>query len=149
MWNVIFEIDLGDMVYDFTKFTIPQMCQLLKKWITWSHDNLHKDSKVFVNFRDLPDVMPEHSDRVFEVVDFLAKLPPKVRPFGLTFEESRGKSLPEECATWAKYIRKVMDDNEWKAHLLVHVHEKFGYCDVTALEVLNLFILYPCRFFIS
>jgi hypothetical protein len=43
--------------------------------------------------------------------------------------------LPEECGTWAKYIRKIMDDHKWKGHLLIHVHEKFGYSDATALQV--------------
>jgi hypothetical protein len=43
------------------------------------------------------------------------------------FEEPRGKSLPEECGTWAKYIKKIMDDHKWKGQLLIHVHEKFGY----------------------
>jgi hypothetical protein len=51
------------------------------------------------------------------------------------FEEPRGKSLPEECGTWAKYIKKIMDDHKWKGQLLVHVHEKFGYCDTIALQV--------------
>ena len=36
---------------------------------------------------------------------------------------------------WAKYIRKIMDMNNWNAHLLVHVHEKFGYSDAAVLEV--------------
>jgi hypothetical protein len=26
----------------------------------------------------------------------------------LMFEEPRGKSLPEECGTWAKYIKKII-----------------------------------------
>ena len=28
-----------------------------------------------------------------------------------------------------------MEDNQWKAHLLIHVHEKYGYAEVTALQV--------------
>ena len=79
--------------------------------------------------------MPQHPDRCFEVVQFLATLPERIRPFGLMFEEARGQALPEECGTWAKYIRKVMEMSNGEAHLLVHVHEKFGYCDDTALQV--------------
>ena len=135
LWNAIFEIDLGDQVYDFNKFPVEKMCALLEKWITWCHDNLHETSKIFVNLRDPPDVMPYHPQRVFQVVQFLAKLPGRLRPLGIMFEEPRGKSLPEECGNWAKYIRKVMDANNWKGHLLVHVHEKYGYSDATALEV--------------
>ena len=139
LYNVVFEIDLGDSVYDFSKFSIDEMCQLVLKLVKYCHDNLNENAKVLFNFRDLPDVMPNHSDRLFRVVDFMAKLPPRLKLFGVVFEEPRGKSMPEECATWAKYIRKVMDINNWKGHLLVHVHEKFGYCDVTALEVRNWF----------
>ena len=135
MYNVIFELDLSDIVYDFDKFPMSSMLALLQKWITWVHDDLHPEAKVFISFRDLPDTMPDHPERVFETVDFLGNLPAKVRPFGLMFEEPRGKSLPEECGTYAMYIRKVMNQNNWKGHLLVHVHEKFGYCNATALEV--------------
>ncbi|XP_071792418.1 uncharacterized protein [Asterias amurensis] len=136
LYNIIFELDLSDITYDFTKFTMDDMCALLLKWITWCHERLHPEAKVFISFRDLPDTMPTHSERVFQTVDFLAKLPLNLRPFGLMFEEPRGKSVPEECGTFAKYIRKVMDANDWKGNLLVHVHEKYGYCDATALQVL-------------
>ncbi|XP_071485516.1 uncharacterized protein [Diadema antillarum] len=136
LYSVIFEVDLGDTVYDFTKFSIDDMCQLLSKWNDWCFDNLSPKAKVMFSFRDLPDVMPEDSDRVFKVTNFLAKLPPSRRPFGMMFEEPRGKSVPEECGMWAKYIRMVMDANDWKGHLLAHVHEKFGLCDMTALQIL-------------
>ncbi|XP_072177566.1 uncharacterized protein [Diadema setosum] len=136
LYSVIFEVDLGDTVYDFTKFSIDDMCQLLSKWNDWCFDNLSPKAKVMFSFRDLPDVMPEDSDRVFKVTNFLARLPPNRRPFGMMFEEPRGKSVPEECGMWARYIRMVMDANDWKGHLLAHVHEKFGLCDMTALQVL-------------
>ncbi|CAG2220393.1 unnamed protein product [Mytilus edulis] len=132
LYNVIFEIDLGDSTYDFDRFTTKEMCALLKKWVDWVFKNLSTEAKVFVSFRDLPDAMPTDSERVFEVTDFLCKLP----LFGLMFEEPRGQSLPEECGAWAKHIRKVMNANNFKGHLLVHVHEKFGYCDAVALQVL-------------
>ena len=136
LYNVIFEIDLGDSTYDFDKFSAEQYCNLIRKWITWCKNNLGEQAKIFVSFRDLPDAMPTDSSRVFQVVDFLSSLPPNLRLFGLMFEEPRGKSLPEEIGTWTKYIRKVMWDNNWKdGHLLIHVHEKFGYCDATALQV--------------
>jgi len=136
LYNVIFEVDLGDGVYNFDKFSVHQMCHLLEKWIDWCLEHLSPKAKTFFSFRDLPDVMPDHPERPLEVVSFLANLPEKKRPFGMMFEEPRGKSLPEECGAWAKYIRRCMDENHWKGHLLVHVHEKFGYCDATALQVL-------------
>jgi len=136
IYNVIFEIDLGNSTYDFNKFSVDQMCALVKKWVIWCHEHLNKNAKVLFNFRDLPDAMPTDTERVFKVVDFLLKLPKEYELFALIFEEPRGKSMPEECGTWARYFRKLMAANNFKGHLLVHVHEKFGYCDVTALEVL-------------
>ncbi|XP_038047650.1 uncharacterized protein LOC119721761 [Patiria miniata] len=136
LYNVIFELDLSDVTYDFDRFPIDDMCALLGKWIVWCHDRLHPRVKVLVNFRDLPDAMSYNPERVFRTVEYLAQLPEWVRPFGLLFEEPRGTSVPEECGIFAKYIRKVMMDNKWEADLLVHVHEKYGYCDATALQVL-------------
>jgi len=79
--------------------------------------------------------MPTDADRVFHVVSFIANLSHDLRPMGMMFEEPRGHSLPEECGTWTRYIRKVMDDQRWTGRLLVHVHEKFGFLDATAIEV--------------
>ena len=135
LWHIIFEMDLGDKTYNFYKFTLEDMMALMKKWITWCRDEPYEESKVFVSFRDLPDTMPHHADRCFQMVQFFATLPERIRPYGLMFEEPRGQSMPEECGHWAKYIRKIMDLNEWKAHLLVHVHQKFDLCEATALEV--------------
>ena len=141
LWHVIFEVDLGDATYDFKRFTMDDMCNLIKKWIIWAHDFLHEESKVFINLRDPPDVMPEHSHRCFQLVHFLATFPNRLRPAGMLFEEPRGKSLPEECGTWTKYIRKIMNENDWKGHLLVHVHQKFDLCEATALQV-NIILIF-------
>ena len=46
LYNVIFELDLSDITYDFTKFTMDDMCALLLKWITWCHERLHPEAKV-------------------------------------------------------------------------------------------------------
>ena len=144
LYNVIFELDLGDSTYDFEKFTVDKCCLLLQKWFYWVYNNLNKNAKIFISFRDLPDAMPTDSERVFQVVDFLCKLQDKIGLFGLMFEEPRGKSLPEECGTWAKYIKNIMDDHKWKGQLLVHVHEKFGYGEATALQVLVCINVFLC-----
>ncbi|XP_038073801.1 uncharacterized protein LOC119741921 [Patiria miniata] len=136
LWNAILEVDLSDGVYDFSKFTMDDMCALVKKWIMWVYDNLHRDAKVLINLRDMSDVMPVKPARVFQLVKFLAEMPEDVRPFALLFEEARGLCVPEECGNWAKYIRKTMDMNEWKGKLLVHIHEKYGYADSSQLESL-------------
>ena len=135
MRNVILEIDLGDGKYDFKKFSIDKMCNLLLKLVAWCHDNLHKNSRVLVNFRDMPNAMSSDPERVFRVVEFLAKLPPRLRLFGLLYEDPGGQCMPEEFSTWARFVRTIMDANKWNGHLLVHVHEQFCLGDVTVLEV--------------
>ena len=135
LWNAILEVDLGDGVYDFSKFPMKDLCALVKKWIVWVYKNLNQDAKVLINLRDMTDVMPKKPIRAFQLVKFLAEMPEKVRPFGLIFEEAKGTCLPEECGSWAKYIRKVMDAHSWNGKLLVHIHEKYGYADSSQLEV--------------
>ncbi|CAH1788933.1 unnamed protein product, partial [Owenia fusiformis] len=133
--NVFFELDLGDSTYDYDKFSVKEMIQLTKKWIHWCYDNIHPDAKILINIRDIEEAMGSYPERVCKFVKSISKMPAKTRPFGLAFEEP-GKSLPEECGHWARIIRKIMDDNDYKGRLLVHVHEKFGYCDAIALECL-------------
>ena len=135
LWNVILEVDLGDTTYNFLEFSVEKMAQLIKKWLVWIHENLHKQAKVFVNFRDLPEVMLFNSERIFYIIDYLARLPSHLKLFGLLFEEPKGTSLPDEFGLMTKYIRKKMNANNWNGHLLIHVHEKFGFSDYTALEV--------------
>jgi hypothetical protein len=55
LYNVIFEIDLGDSTYDFEMFTVEKYCLLLQKWFDWVYNNLNRNAKIFINFRDLPD----------------------------------------------------------------------------------------------
>ncbi|XP_052271762.1 uncharacterized protein LOC127872468 [Dreissena polymorpha] len=120
---------VGNSTYNFKKFTVGDMCSLIETLVKWVKTNLGSSSKILVSLRNQPDIMPTKPKRVFHVVDFLARLN---LLFGIIFEEPRGKSLLEECATWAKFIRKVMDSVNWKGNLLAHVHEKFGYMDATA-----------------
>lgn len=134
--NVLFEIDLADSSYDFSgQFSYDDMCALMRKWVEWCHVHLHPDSKVLINIRDIEAVMPNHSERVFQLVRDMAQLPEATRPFGMVFEEP-GCSFPEECGSWARAIRRVMNENNWRGRLLVHVHEKWGYCDATNMQLL-------------
>ncbi|XP_022111955.1 uncharacterized protein LOC110991097 [Acanthaster planci] len=112
------------------------LCALVEKWILWVYDNLNRDAKVLVNLRDLTDIMHTVPVPAFQMVKFLAKMPEDVRPFGLLFEEAKGTCMPEECGSWAKYIRKIMDAHNWDGKLLVHIHEKYGYADTSQLESL-------------
>ena len=134
--NVIIEADLVWAGIDFTKFKVKAINELFLERMDWCRENLSKDSKIFINLRDLPDAMVKKPKRVFKVVKYLSSLPPEKRPFGLVTEES-GKYLPEEVGAWIKAIRREMDDCGFKdGHLLVHVHEQWGMADSTQLQCL-------------
>ena len=134
--NVIIEADLVWAGIDFTKFKVKAITELFLERMEWCRENLSKDSKIFINLRDLPDAMVKKPKRVFKVVKYLSSLPPEKRPFGLVTEES-GKYLPEEVGAWIKAIRREMDDCGFKdGHLLVHVHEQWGMADSTQLQCL-------------
>ena len=133
--NAILEIDHGDVVYDFDKFPMPAYLALIQKQIERCYTKLHQDAKILVNFRDLTDVMPTHPERILQTVKFLVTLPEKMRIDGIIFEDATGKSVPEAVGSCTRFIKKVMDDYQYDGHLLVHVHEQFGYKDASTLEV--------------
>jgi len=137
IYNCIFEVDLGDAIYDFDKFPMSELIALVKKWILWCYENLNPKARVLVSYRDPPDVFgTENTKRCFQLAEALASMPEDVRPFGIAFEEPRGSCTPEETALWSKYLRAVMDKHEWKGKLLAHVHQKFGLCDATNLKLM-------------
>ena len=134
--NAIIELDLVWSGIDYSKFKVKAINKLLSERMKWCRENLSKDSKIFFNFRDLPDGMIKKPKRIFKVIRYLSCLPPDERPFGLLFEES-GKYLPEELGVWTKAIRREMDTCGFNdGHLLVHVHEQWGLADSTQLECL-------------
>ena len=134
--NIIIEADLVYKAIDYSKFKAKNMCELFSHRFKWIRKNLSKDSRIFVNLRDVPDAMMRKPRRVFKIVNYLSSLPPRERPFGIVFEE-QGKYLPEELGAWTKAIRKEMDRCGFKeGHLLIHCHQKWGFQDVTQLEIL-------------
>ena len=66
LWNVILELDLSDNVYDFTAYTMQRFCELVKKWIVWTYDNIEapNGSRILVNIRDAQDIYPSKPERV-------------------------------------------------------------------------------------
>jgi len=134
--NAIIEADLAWEGIDYKKFKVKTINQLFSERMAWCRENLSKDSKIFINIRDLPYAMAKKPKRVLKVVRYLSSLPPDEQPFGLMYEES-GKYLPEELGAWTEAVRREMDDCGFKqGHLLVHVHEQWGLADSTQLECL-------------
>ena len=94
--NTIFELDLAnpDCKWGDT-WTVQDHCQLLLKWIRWTKTEIHKDARVLINLRDFAASMSRAPERVLEIVEFVASLPPYERLFGILYEDL-GDSLPQE-----------------------------------------------------
>ncbi len=132
--NPIIEIDLANQKDpNFTS----KMCALLQERIKWTFENLAPDAKIFVNLRDFPFAMQKQPRATLEIVKFLATMPSSTRLHGVIYEEPTGKFFPELLTGWTKIVRKCMDDNGWQdGNLLVHIHKKWGYANVTQIDCL-------------
>ena len=134
--NILFEMDLADSRIKWKKFTINDLCSLLRQRLEWCYENLSRDSKVLFSFRDFAFAMKtdEGAHRVLSVVKFLGSLPN--RGFGICFEEP-GKFLPEEVGAWCASVRRVMNSVNWRdGKLLVHLHKRWGLAQINQLECL-------------
>ena len=130
--NPIFEINLAGCPEP------RHMQDLLEKRINYTYEKLAKDAKIFVNLRDMPFAMEKCPKVVFDIVKFLGNMPEGVRPFGVMFEEPTGRFLPEVVGGWTKAIRMLMDQCDWQSgKLLVHIHKKWCFSEVTQLECLS------------
>lgn len=137
--NVFFECDLVDKNVKWgEKWKKRDMVQMLRKWIEWVKDNIHKDGRVLLNLRDLPLAMSKKPKRVLKVVKYLSQLPDNLKMFALCFEDPMGEYLPEELEAWTASIRRTMDANGWKAgKILVHIHQKWGLQTASQLDCLG------------
>jgi len=163
-FNVIWEIDLGDTILNWEVFTVDDFCALMQKHFDWFLENLPwseqelqdvstmgEQSKVLkqlygekppirvcVNFRDLADAWKSEAGlkRVFKVADFLTKMPKHYNIWALLYEDSDGNGTPEENGNWTKALSEVIKHNKSDAHLLVHVHHRFGYAQSSVMKSL-------------
>ena len=136
--NTIFELDLAnpDCKWGDT-WTVQDHCQLLLQWIRWTKAEIHKDARVLINLRDFAASMSRAPERVLEIVEFVASLPPYERLFGILYEDL-GDSLPQELGMWTESVRKVMDLCGWTdGRLLIHVHQQWDLQTASALDCLS------------
>nr|QPL12219.1 ilborin D [Halisarca dujardinii] len=144
VYNTIFEVNLANNEVEWdVKFTIKDLCQLVSKWIHWVHDNIERAKgadkpKNFLNFRDLPQAMMEHPERVLELLIFLTRMPEKYHLFGIMYEDTFGEYLPEEMAACTTVIRRIMNANDWSSgKLLIHIHQKWDLQTASQLACLS------------
>ena len=136
--NNFFEFDLTDGNIEWgTKFTVDDMCQLLKLRIDQVRAYT-KTGKILLNFRDFPLAMRDYPDRVLYIVRYLSRLPAGSRMFALCFEDPLGEYLPEELEAWTASMRRVMDSNGFPdGKILVHIHQKWDLQTASQLDCLS------------
>lgn len=133
--NPIFEIDLSSCKDDAKKLEI--LRDLMQKRIDYTYENLSTNPKILVNMRDFAPTMAKSPHIVFDFVKFLGTMPAEKRLFGIVFEEPTGDYYPEQLGAWTKSVRQLMNECDWKsAHFLVHIHKKWEFAEVAALECL-------------
>ena len=134
--HVLFEIDLVNYKVDYDKFTMDQVCTLVKQRIDWVRENLSSDSLILFNLRDFSDTMTLQPQRIWKIVNFLSTLPPTERISGLAYEDV-GKYEKDLLGGWTRAVRKEMLRGGWEGgELLFHQHEQWGTMHSDVLEVL-------------
>lgn len=131
--NPIIEIDMGYFGIDYTKFTEEKQRKLIDERIRWCRQNLSKDSKIFVNFRDFSDGMSKAPERLMRMVTYLASYRPQI--YGILYEEF-GCNFPEELGIYTRFMREEIDRCKFTGHFLIHIHHNWGLSDMSVLECL-------------
>jgi hypothetical protein len=138
LYNTFFECDLVDGSCQWGKWTVRDMCKLLRKRINYVFDEISPKARVLLNLRDFPVAMSKHPKRVLRITRFLSKLPADRRMFALCFEDPLGEYLPEELEAWTASIRRTMDSNGWSdGKILVHIHQKWDLQTASQLDCLS------------
>ena len=137
--HTFFEMDLASEDCKWgEKFTIDDMCTLVRKRMKWVRENISKDARILINLRDLPFAMSTVPKRVLTFVKFLATLPKEEQMFALAFEDPFGEYLPEELEAWTASLRRVMDKNGWSnGRFIIHIHQKWDLQTASALDCLS------------
>ena len=139
LMNNFFEADFADSSCEWgTKWTVDDMCKLLRKRIDYVYEKISPNAKILLNFRDFPFAMKTVPERVLEIAKYLSQLPPERKMFALCFEDPLGEYLPEELEAWTASLRSVMDNNGLKdGKILVHIHQKWDLQTASQLDCLS------------
>ena len=134
--NVVMELDLYYFDIDYLKFNVEKICELLSNRFKWIRENLSSVAKIFVNIRDFSPCMVAHPDRSLAIIRYISSLPTHERILGLAYEDG-GQNDSGQLALWTARVRREMNRCGWEGgHLIVHIHEQFGMCNVVQLECL-------------
>ena len=106
--NVIIEMDLAYFDYDYEKWTVEQIWDLMRKRIEWVRNNIYEESMIYFNIRDFSDAMQKFPDRLLKVVEYLSAYRPTIA--GLMYEDLGG-TFPEELGVYTRAVRNLMTIN--------------------------------------
>ncbi|GLI70759.1 hypothetical protein VaNZ11_015788 [Volvox africanus] len=156
--NAILECDLAAPYINWNKYSTEDFCALVESRCRWVAANLFAGRSTppasFVHLRDFAIAMQAAPQRVLEVVEYLGRLDPCVRPQGILIHEPASGHFPFEAAPYVAAVRSVMDSTGWtepqqqaggggtalatagSGVLLVHVTAGYGLAHATVLECL-------------
>ncbi|GLC35059.1 hypothetical protein PLESTM_000274900 [Pleodorina starrii] len=150
--NAILGCDLAAPYINWDKCSTEDFCALVENRCRWVAANLYAGRSSppasYVHLRDFATAMQVAPGRVLELVEYLGRLEPGVRPRGILVHEPAGGHFPFEAAPCVAAVRAVMDATGWTEGqqqsgggggggvLLVHVTAGYGLAHATVLECL-------------
>ncbi|GIL60155.1 hypothetical protein Vafri_14781 [Volvox africanus] len=158
--NAILECDLAAPYINWNKYSTEDFCSLVESRCRWVAANLFagrsQPPASYVHLRDFATAMQAAPQRVLEVVEYLGRLDPGIRPQGILIHEPASGHFPFEAAPYVAAVRSVMDATGWtepqqqaggggggtalaaagSGVLLVHVTAGYGLAHATVLECL-------------
>lgn len=127
--NIIFDVDLMEVIEQEEAFTSRLIESV--KWFKKETSTEGSDSKVFVNFRDIPDVYAHSTGP--EAIMKICKLCDTEGVDAILMEDPRGSFFPFQIASIVKLIRATFNPEK---PILVHVHSGNGMENAIVIEAL-------------
>lgn len=131
--NTLHEIYLSDEGMAGEGYDLSALMRSLPASIRWLHDNIPGDAggapRIIINIVDGCDAVAQAPERVFAVLDLLARQPIE----GVSIEDDRGTYLPFQVGAYVAAVRAFLPP---PLKLLVHVHAGAGFENASLIEAL-------------
>ncbi|EFJ40893.1 flagellar associated protein [Volvox carteri f. nagariensis] len=115
--NAILECDLAAPYINWNKYSTEDFCALVESRCRWVAANLYAGRATqptsYIHLRDFATAMQVAPSRVLELVEYLGRLEPGIRPKGILLHESASGHFPFEAAPCVAAVRAVMDGVGW------------------------------------
>jgi hypothetical protein len=131
--NTLHEIYLSDEGMAGEGYDLASLLRSLPDSIRWLQDNIRGDAggppRIIINIVDGCDAMAQVPERVFEVLELLARQPIE----GVSIEDDRGTYLPFQVGAYVAAMRGFLPP---PLRLMVHVHAGAGFENASVIEAL-------------